>query len=371
MEDLYGLFLYAIVIRRSYAEYTKLNQLYSRYRYAYTLQNIVKWGKSVPERKFIEFSAIGMMLDHKIRVMVDFHEKLIEEHCDKQMLLDQKKRMRSLTIDDLFIEIHPNKELAADMVLNASCAREREGKLYSSGVECDDIYSYVLNGIFDELPERKELIKRALIEDDPEMLTTCLNEFDRLISNNTMTKYVLALALYSNAIRCVEILMIHPLTHEAVDTALYRMRYCSYDNNMLSKSFDFLRELNKECLMPDNMFDALYDVIPYYAAKNGRCFSTLYDQGKALKNIPERDYHKFRYTAAIGAFMHLNIDMYRWVIDLLYNFNEMEFITELYARTSVMRDEYDSSDHAIIEAYKAYHLYESISDTYDYMINEK
>ena len=84
MEDLYGLFLYAIVIRRSYAEYTKLNQLYSRYRYAYTLQNIVKWGKSVPERKFIEFSAIGMMLDHKIRVMVDFHEKLIEEHCDKQ-----------------------------------------------------------------------------------------------------------------------------------------------------------------------------------------------------------------------------------------------------------------------------------------------
>ncbi len=85
--------------------------------------------------------------------------------------------------------------------------------------------------------------------------------------------------------------------------------------------------------------------------------SQLYKLDCTIKDIPDANYNDFRYTIALGAIIHLNLDLYHWAIDELYDNEEEEFLSDMYIRTQLLRDSYVTSEHPLIRMIEAFLLY--------------
>jgi hypothetical protein len=85
--------------------------------------------------------------------------------------------------------------------------------------------------------------------------------------------------------------------------------------------------------------------------------SQLYVLNDTIKDIPDNRFNDFRYMVTLGSIIHLNMDLYEWAISELYNDSEEEFISDMYLRTKLLRDEYQPPKHIIIHVIEAFMLY--------------
>ena len=167
---------------------------------------------------------------------------------------------------------------------------------------------------------------------------------------------VLSMVLCNKAFKCLTALMIHPEIGpivKSITTTCVRVQYTDY-----RIFYGAIAELL------DNDLEQL-DVLPTmgltYAASNVALFAKLYTIEEQLKSIPMHYFDDFRYTMVVGAMIHMNIDVYNWLIDELYG-DEDEFISDFYLRAHKACNECCVREPTIIHIFKAFKLYQKVQD---------
>ena len=167
---------------------------------------------------------------------------------------------------------------------------------------------------------------------------------------------VLSMVLCNKAVKCLTALMIHEEAGPIVKSITTTRSYVTYTDHRVF--YGAIAELVEDDLEELEVPPAIGLT---YAVSDPALFAKLYTRVDQLKSISMHYFNDFRYTMVLGAIIHMNNDLYAWLIDELYG-NEDEFISDFYLRSHKICDEYFMGEPAIIQVFKAFKLYQKVQE---------
>jgi hypothetical protein len=198
--------------------------------------------------------------------------------------------------------------------------------------------------------EREALLTAVQNDDINGLLSVFIHDSD---VTETRIEQAFLFALIYNADKCVRTMSSHPEMRDIIsrikthgkDIIPERMAWLFYGalDYLYDSCFESYESNDFSFLIPASAYSSL--------------MSQLYVLNSTIKDIPDDRFNDFRYMVTLGSIIHLNMDIYEWSISELYDGSEEEFLSDMYLRTQLLRDEYRSTRHTLIRVIEAFMLY--------------
>lgn len=198
--------------------------------------------------------------------------------------------------------------------------------------------------------ERETLLTAVQNDDVKGLLSVFINDVD---ITEPRVEQAFFFALIYNADKCVRTMTLHPEMRDIV----LRLKRCGKDiipKKIMWLFYGAVDYINDSCFAPyeSNRFSFLLPTSAYSSL-----VSQMYVLNDTIKGIPDNHFNDFRYMVTLGSIIHLNMDLYEWSISELYNGLEEEFLSEMYLRTQLLRDEDQTIRHNLNRMIEAFMLY--------------
>lgn len=198
--------------------------------------------------------------------------------------------------------------------------------------------------------ERETLLTAVQNDDVNGLLSVFINDGD---ITEPRVEHAFLFALIYNADKCIRTMTTHPEMRDIVS----RLKRCGKDiipQRIMWLFYGAVDYINESCFAPyeTNRFSFLLPASAYSSL-----ISQLYVLNDTIKDIPDDHFNKFRYMVTLGSIIHLNMDLYEWAISELYNGLEEEFLSEMYLRTQLLRDEDQTIRYNLNRMIEAFMLY--------------
>ncbi len=167
---------------------------------------------------------------------------------------------------------------------------------------------------------------------------------------------VLSIVLCNKALKCLTALMVHSEIGPIVKSITTNRTRVQYSDHRVF--YGAIAEVIED---DTDQLDVLPALGLTYAVSDTALFAKLYTISDWLKSVPMHYFNDFRYTMTVGAMIHMNIDVYNWLIDELYG-DEDEFISDFYLRSHGACDEYHVGEPTIINVFRAFKLYQKVQE---------
>lgn len=204
--------------------------------------------------------------------------------------------------------------------------------------------------------DNRKTIRQAIYEDNPRLLLDSLIDADERYLKYIIEE-IFPLLLFRKADFCLRCLLTNPETEKIVkDIAIngFSMQHPPtdyYGSGIIG--------VNDETFCD---FENSKYIFLLLLAGDIPCFTTVYDNRRRIAEISQENFNEFRYMLALGAVTQLNDDVYCWTIDELYGGNEENFIAEMYLRSQLQRDKYNTSEHTMLGIFRAFKLFQLCDD---------
>ncbi len=198
----------------------------------------------------------------------------------------------------------------------------------------------------------RKTLRQAIYEDSPRLLLDSLID-----TEERYIKYIIEeifpLLLFRKADFCLRCLLTNPRTEKIIKEI--SINGFSMQHPLTSYYGSGIIGVNKETFCD---FENSKYIFLLLLAGDIPCLTTVYDNRRRMAEISRENFNEFRYMLALGAVTQLNNDVYCWTIDELYGGSEEDFVAEMYLRSQLRRDEYNTSDHTMLGIFRAFKLFQ-------------
>lgn len=352
LTDAYESILHQALLRRDYDTITGLCEYDPDA--AKLIEKIEEKPRGKPEKRFLKCSRILYKCSEFLHGVRNI--SLTKDLLDKTPLMDVPFSIAHSTLLSISQSYDLHDEVCALMC--TIYGEDIDGELYEK-LDCNSsIFPHKSENIFISTISvcfnSKDIsaLRKAIKEDEPsvllDLITTVEEERIRYVIEE-----IFPLILFDKSDFCLRALLNNEHTekhikdiatdgfyvqHSAVD-------YYGWGINGLTKGH--------HCELENSIFSFLL-----LLAKDISCFSTLYDHRYRMSSITPGNIDEFRYMLALGSIIHLNTDLYAWVIDELYDGDEESFMINLYLRSQLIRDKYADGEHLMLGVFRAFKLYQ-------------
>ena len=320
-----------------------------------SLSHLIDICRYRPERNFVKLCLDGYSFYH--------YQRSMKEITDKTSGLPDK--LKPLTETGCFTE---EERLFLENAIDGGLQREALSLLLN--MHRDDPVGKIIqqtmrwinpfNGIHPMIEKvfskQDQLILSSAIDDDDSAIFMQLFTCKEDTTNNRISAALLA-AIRRKATNCIRSLEINPDTSIALRAIMVSSSELDpEDTNDLYGAVNYIYNEYLE------RFESLKYPHAAYAAADNSMIADLYIHTGFINNIPSESFNDFRYALTVGSVVHLNADVYDWVIEHFYDGDADNFIADMFIRTQGLKDNYSPVIHSFCRVFKAFMLYRKSID---------